>query len=130
MNLLHVLNAGNGYNVSKGLLKSTKKEQQWTYDDKDYVKTSDDFKYKSRIVKRTVKDENSQSRTVEEKVVVYWSMKFQAGCERENKKSWISWPNWKNPRSVSQHGTAVQKPEKVLQKGLRQQKTLGSYGFL
>ena len=50
------------------------------------MKTSEDFKYKSRIIKRTVKDENGQSRTIEEKVVVYWSRKFQARCERENKK--------------------------------------------
>lgn len=86
MNLLHVLDAGNGYIVSKSLLKSTKKEQEWTYNDDDYIATSDDFKYKSRIVKRTQKDENGQSRTIEEKVVVYWSRKFQARCERENKK--------------------------------------------
>lgn len=86
MNLIHVLDAGNGYIVSKSLLKSTQKEQEWTYCDDDYIKTSDDFKYKSRIVKRTHKDENGQSRTIEEKVVVYWSRKFQARCERENKK--------------------------------------------
>ena len=86
MNLLHVLNAGNGYIVSKSLLKSTKKEQEWTYSDDGYISTSDDFKYKSRIIKRTRKDENGQSRTIEEKVVVYWSRKFQARCERENKK--------------------------------------------
>lgn len=86
MNLLHVLDAGNGYIVSKSLLKSTKKEQEWTYRDDDYIKTSEDFKYKSRIVKRSHKDENGQKRTIEEKVVVYWSRKFQARCERENKK--------------------------------------------
>lgn len=86
MNLLHVLDTGNGYIVSKSLLKSTKKEQEWTYSDDGYISTSDDFKYKSRIIKRTRKDENGQSRTIEEKVVVYWSRKFQARCERENKK--------------------------------------------
>lgn len=86
MNLLHVLDAGNGYIVSKSLLKSTKKEQEWTYSEDDYIKTSDDFKYKSRIIKRTVKDEYGQNRTIEEKVVVYWSRKFQARCEQENKK--------------------------------------------
>lgn len=86
MNLLHVLDAGNGYIVSKSLLKSTKKEQEWTYSDDGYTSTSDGFKYKSRIVKRTHKDENGQTRTIEEKVVVYWSRKFQARCERENKK--------------------------------------------
>ena len=86
MNLLHVLDAGNGYIVSKSLLKSTKKEQEWTYSEDGYIKTSDDFKYKSRIIKRTVKDEYGQNRTIEEKVVVYWSRKFQARCEQENKK--------------------------------------------
>src|SRR5699024_2808609 len=65
------------YIVSKSLLKSTKEEQEWTYRDEDYISVSDDFKYKSRIVKRNVKDENGNKRTVEEQVVVYWSRKFQ-----------------------------------------------------
>lgn len=86
MNLLHVTDAGNGYIVSKSLLKSTKKEQAWTYSDEGYTSTSEDFRYKSRIMKRTVKDENGASRALEEKVVVYWSRKFQARSERENKK--------------------------------------------
>lgn len=85
-NLLQILDAGNGYIVSKSLLKSTKKEQQWTYDDDGYTFTSEDFKYKSRIVKRTVEDENGMSRTIEEKVVVYWSKRFQVRCERENRR--------------------------------------------
>jgi Transposase len=85
-NLLHILDAGNGYIVSKSLLKSTKTEQAWTYNNDGYVEVSPDFKYKSRILKRNVKDENGISRTFEEKVVVYWSRKFQMRCERENKK--------------------------------------------
>lgn len=85
-NLLHVLDVGNGYIVSKSLLKSTKKEQLWTYSDDGYIQQSENFKYKSRIVKRTVKDEAGNTRTIEEKVVVYWSKKFQVRCERENKK--------------------------------------------
>lgn len=85
-NLLHVLDAGNGYIVSKSLLKSTKKEREWTYDDDGYISVSEDFKYKSRIVKKSVKDENGNKRTFEEKVVVYWSRKFQARAEQENKK--------------------------------------------
>ena len=85
-NLLHVLDAGNGYIVSKSLLKSTQKEQEWTYDDEGYISVNDDFKYKSRVMKKTVKDENGNKRTIEEQVVVYWSRKFQARAERENKK--------------------------------------------
>lgn len=85
-NLLHVLDAGNGYIVSKSLLKSTKKEQEWTYGDEGYIYVSDDFKYKSRIIKKNVKDEKGNNRTIEEQVVVYWSRKFQARAEQENKK--------------------------------------------
>lgn len=85
-NLLHVSDAGNGYIVSKSLLKSTKKEQEWAYSDDGYISVSEDFKYKSRIVKKTVKDENGDNRTIEEKVVVYWSRKFQARAEQENQK--------------------------------------------
>ena len=86
MNLLHLLDAGNGYIVSKSLLKSTKAEQKWTYDDEGYIEVSPDFKYKSRILKRDVKDENGNSRKVEERVVVYWSSKFEKRSIRENKK--------------------------------------------
>lgn len=85
-NLLHLLDSGNGYIVSKSLLKSTKKEQTWTYDEEGYVPVSPDFKYKSRIVKRTVKDENGNPRKIEELVVVYWSRKFEERSRRENKK--------------------------------------------
>lgn len=86
MNLLHVLDAGNGYIISKSLLKSTKKEQEWTYDDEGYTVVSPDFKHKSRIVKRIVKDENGNEREIEEKVVVYWSRKFEKRSIQANKK--------------------------------------------
>ena len=86
MNLLHVLDAGNGYIISKSLLKSTKKEQEWTYDDEGYTVVSSDFKHKSRIVKRIVKDENGNEREIEEKVVVYWSRKFEKRSIQANKK--------------------------------------------
>lgn len=85
-NLLYILDAGNGYIVSKSLLKSPREEQDWAYSDSGYTEVSPDFKYKSHIVKRGVRDEKGRSRTIEEKVVVYWSRKFQARCEYENKR--------------------------------------------
>jgi hypothetical protein len=85
-NLLHVLDAGNGYIVSKSILKSTKAEQQWTYADEGYIHVNEGFKHKSRIMKRAIKDENGAPRVIEEKVVVYWSRKFRMRSERENKK--------------------------------------------
>lgn len=84
-NLLNLVQSGNGYIVAKSLLKSTKKERDWAYDDKDYVKINEDFKYKSRIIKRVIKDECNVKHTIEEKVVIYWSKKFQQRAEKENK---------------------------------------------
>ena len=84
--MLHLLDARNGYIVSKSLLKSKKEEREWTYGEEGYTIVSPDFKYKSRIVKRTVKDENGNSRKVDEQVVVYWSRKFEERSKRENKK--------------------------------------------
>lgn len=84
-NLLNLVQSGNGYIVAKSLLKSTQKERDWAYDDKNYVKVNEDFKYKSRVVKRTIKDEDNVKYTIEEKVVVYWSKKFQQRAEKENK---------------------------------------------
>ena len=86
MNLLHLLDAGNGYIVSKRLLKSTKKEQEWAYSNDGYVIVSPDFKYKSRIAKRTVKDENGNPRKIEEQVVIYWSRKFEERSMSENRR--------------------------------------------
>lgn len=84
-NLLNLVSSGNGYIVAKSLLKSTQSDRDWTYNDEDYIQVSENFKYKSRIVKRTIKDEQNIKHTIEEKVVVYWSKKFQERAEKENK---------------------------------------------
>jgi len=86
-NLLHLLDAGNGYIVAKSLLKSTAAEQKWTYLDDGYkYKGKDkDFKYKSRIVSKKVTDEHGMTRTINEKVVVYWSEKFEKRSIAENR---------------------------------------------
>jgi transposase len=67
-------------------LKCPKPERDWAYDSEGYTKVGEDFKYKSRIVKRTVKDEKGNTRQVEEKVVVYWSRKFEECTRKENKR--------------------------------------------
>ena len=114
MNLIHVLDAGNGYIVSKSLLKSSKAEQDWTYNDEGYTATGADFKYKSRIIKRTHKDENGQSRTIEEKVVVYWSRKFQKRCEQENKKFRITALQSKSLRKFFKKDCVNQKTGEIM----------------
>lgn len=83
-NIFHLLDRNNGYIIAKSLLKSTKSEREWAYSDADFIKASKDFKYKSRIVKRTIKDANGEKRTVTENVIVYWSRNFYERDVHEN----------------------------------------------
>lgn len=75
-NLCHLMDHNNGYVVSKSLEKSKDEEKEWALNEKDYIVESENFKYKSRIIKKTVKDENNKRREIVEKVVVYWSKSF------------------------------------------------------
>ena len=83
-NMCHVINQGHGYIVSKSLKKSASSERKWVLDQNGYSVISPDFKYKSRIVTRTVTDEDGTKKKVEEKVVVYWSRAFYAREKHEN----------------------------------------------
>lgn len=83
-NIFHLLDQNNGYIIAKSLLKSTKSEQEWAYSNADFIEVSKDFKYKSRIVKRTVKDTCGEKRTVTENVIVYWSRNFYERDLHEN----------------------------------------------
>lgn len=84
-NLLHITSLGNGYIVSKSTLKSTKKDRDWLLDENGYTYTSQEFKYKSRIIHKKVKDEFGNEKEITEKEVVYWSKKFEARQKHENK---------------------------------------------
>ena len=84
-NLLHITSLGNGYIVSKSILKSTKKDKEWLVNPDGYTSLSEDFKYKSRIIHKKVKDEFGKEHEITEKEVVYWSKKFEARQKHENK---------------------------------------------
>lgn len=84
-NMCHVVSQGDGYIVSKSLKKSSKAERAWAIRPDGYVAVGDGFRYKSRIVERTVTGEDGSKRQMKEKVVVYWSRSFYAREERENR---------------------------------------------
>jgi transposase len=83
-NVYHLLDQNNGYIIAKSILKSTKKEQDWIYSDTDYIHESENFKYKSHIIKRTIKDNKGKKRTITEKVIAYWSRNFDERDMREH----------------------------------------------
>lgn len=83
-NVYHLLDQNNGYILAKSLRKSAADEQEWAYSDDDFTEVSKDFKYKSRIMKRTVKDANGKKKTITENVIVYWSRSFYERDLHEN----------------------------------------------
>ena len=85
-NMCHVMDAGNGYIVSKSLRKSTAEERKWAVSPDGWTVVSDKFRHKSRIVERTVCDETGKKRVVKEKVVVYWSKAFYERDVFEHRK--------------------------------------------
>lgn len=89
-NLLHLLDNNNGYIISKSIKKCNINDKNWILDENDYIKTSDDFKVKSRTIKYKVADPANpkMKREIVEKQVVYWSRKFYER-EKAEKKSFI-----------------------------------------
>lgn len=86
-NIAHILAEGNGYILSKSTRKSTKAVQGWMLEEVGYVwNESRTFKVKSKIRKRTIKDENGESHEITEKLVCYWSKKHYDREIRENAK--------------------------------------------
>ena len=84
-NLLHILSCGNGYIVSKSIAKSKAEDKTWIYDDYDYTVQNEGFKYKSKIITRSIKNENGNCTDITEKVVVYWDKRFYEKELRDNK---------------------------------------------
>jgi len=84
-NILHIKDNGNGYIMAKSLLKSNAEEKEWAYSYNGFIHESDKFRYKSRVVRKKVKDENGKTKEIVEKVVVYWSENFAKRGEKENK---------------------------------------------
>lgn len=87
-NICHLLNHGNGYIISKSIKKSTDEDKKWIEDQTGYVNLSDNFKYKSKTIKRKVKDESNETKEIVEKVIVYWSKEFEER-EKAQHKSFI-----------------------------------------
>lgn len=82
--ICHLIDRNKAYIMSKSIKKSTQQEKDWILEENGYIKKSDTFKYKSRIIRKKVKDSEGNARTITEKVVVYWSKKFYEREIHEN----------------------------------------------
>ena len=74
--MCRLLDDGNGYIISKSLKKSLQEDREWAIDQTGYTVADKNFKYKSRIITVTVKDQEGNKRQLKQKAVVYWSKHF------------------------------------------------------
>jgi transposase len=123
-NILQVVRGGNGYIMAKSLLKSTGEERQWAYEDDGFTILSTGFKYKSRIMRKTIEDENGQKAEITEKIVVYWSKNFADRGIKEN-KSFLEFLDkfMESPTSFPINATQAKSLRKFLDKKLVNKKT-------
>lgn len=75
-NLGYAVVHGNGYLTSKSVRGATKVEKDWMLDQNGYIHISEDFKYKTKIIKKKYTDSNGVVTEYSEKVLTYWSKKF------------------------------------------------------
>ena len=86
-NIAHILREGNGYILSKSTKKSARPVRDWMLEEDGYTwNEARTFKFKSKIRKRIIKDEDGTSREISEKLVCYWSKKHYDREMRENAK--------------------------------------------
>lgn len=84
-NTAHLINKNNGYIISKSIEKTKKEEREWIFDQNGYTNEGSGFKYKSKIIKRKIKNDDGQYQEIVEKAVVYWSERFYKKQMAENK---------------------------------------------
>jgi len=86
-NIAHILSEGNGYILAKSTKKSAKSVKEWILDESGYEWNENrTFKVKSKIRKRTIKDEKGEKVEIIEKLICYWSKKHYDREVKENAK--------------------------------------------
>lgn len=86
-NIAHILSRGNGYILAKSTKKSAKEVKEWILDEDGYEwNEKGTFKVKSKIRKRSIRDENGNKVEITEKLICYWSKRHYDREVRENAK--------------------------------------------
>ena len=74
--IAYALENGNGYLTSRTVRGSAEEEKAWILDKDGYIQESENFRYKTRIVRKTFTTSSGVEIPYSEKVLTYWSRKF------------------------------------------------------
>ena len=91
-NIAHILSKGNGYILAKSTKKSTKSVKEWILDENGYEwNEKRTFKVKSKIRKRTIKDENGKKVEITENWSAIGARNTMTGKSRKMPSSSNTW---------------------------------------
>lgn len=74
--IVYAISHGIGYLTSRTVRGASKEDKEWMADQEGYIVLSDNYKYKTRIIKKTTTTPDGVTLEYSEKVLTYWSKKY------------------------------------------------------
>lgn len=74
--IVYAISNGIGYLTSRTVRGASKEEKKWIADPNGYISLGENYKYKTRIVKKTTTTPEGVKLEYSEKVLTYWSKKY------------------------------------------------------
>ena len=122
--IVYAISHGIGYLTSRTVRGASKEDKQWISDPEGYTVLSNNYKYKTRIIKKTTTTPDGVKLEYSEKILTYWSKKYydREIAERSSFYEFVS-EYLKNPTSFRLSATQVPAVKKYLKKSVVNLKT-------
>ena len=122
--IVYAISHGVGYLTSRTVRGASKSEKEWIADPDGYISISENYKYKTRIVRKTTTTSDGVKLEYSEKVLTYWSKKYfdREVAERNSFYEFVQ-EYLKNPTSFRLSSTQIPLVKKYLKKNVLNVKT-------
>ena len=122
--IVYAISHGIGYLTSRTVRGASKEDKEWMADPEGYIVLSDNYKYKTRIIKKTTTTPDGVTLEYSEKVLTYWSKKYydREIAERSSFYEFVR-EYLKAPASFRLNSTQIPVVKKYLKKNVVNMKT-------
>ena len=122
--IVYAISHGIGYLTSRTVRGASKEDKEWMANPEGYIVLSDNYKYKTRIVKKTTTTPEGVKLEYSEKILTYWSKKYydREIAERSSFYEFVR-EYLENPTSFRLNSTQIPIVKKYLKKSVVNLKT-------
>ena len=122
--IVYAISHGIGYLTSRTVRGASKEDKEWMANPEGYIVLSDNYKYKTRIVKKTTTTPEGVKLEYSEKILTYWSKKYydREIAERSSFYEFVR-DYLENPTSFRLNSTQIPTVKKYLKKSVVNLKT-------